>query len=715
MKVLLVEDDSLAARLLSSMLSRYHYTVEIATDGQQGFELADQFDYDLILLDVQLPKLDGVHLCQRLRVKGCSTPILMLTACDSSKEIIQGLDAGADDYVLKPYEPDQLAARIRSLLRRREKELSPSLLQWGNLRLNYHLTQVTYQDHAIHLTPKEYGLLELFLRHPQRVFSRSTLLDLLWRADDNLVEGTVTNLIKDLRRKLRSAGISEEVIETVHGLGYRLKAFPQASKQIRNEEKNYQENEPEQSNDNQTDIEFSAIVQQFRATLDGRISLIDQALEALLKQQISPEQQQQAQREAHQLIGTLGFFGYGKSSETMRSIEEVLQQETSAIHSDHISQLRIALKQITVSPDAVFSRQIQKVGRSTPSAFSIEDSKWEPRRGSLIAGNIIVVDDDAIALEAIAQILQPWGFRVSGFTDAEQFWQQLSTLQPDLILLDLQMPRLDGIELCQRIRQHSTQGNVPLLMVTAHTDRLSIQQIFAAGADDFISKPVIGPELVTRVSSHLQQRIQHPSQFHTATLAQNRPDLDLLTQLKNRTCFEEKLSQGWRDILRSSIPCTLLLADIDHFKRYNHHYSYRAGDACLQLIAQVLQKTVVQWNAEQQYRLRSSAQLACFAPLIARYRDDEFALWLPYTNAEQAVQMAKLLSQNLAQETISRSTVIPHVTLSLGITTLEFQSKQIADYSSSFEAIDKLITIAEQALQTAKQSGDNTYCLLPFC
>ncbi|WP_088888810.1 response regulator transcription factor [Leptolyngbya ohadii] len=179
MKVLLVEDDPLAGKLLSATLTNHRYTVDLATDGQQGFELADQFNYDLILLDVQLPKLDGIHLCQKLRARGCSTPILMLTACDSNEGVIQGLDAGADDYVIKPCDPEQLAARMRSLLRRREKQVTSPYLQWGDLTLNLLSAEVTYREETVALTAKEYGLLELFLRHPQRVFSRSALLDLL--------------------------------------------------------------------------------------------------------------------------------------------------------------------------------------------------------------------------------------------------------------------------------------------------------------------------------------------------------------------------------------------------------------------------------------------------------------------------------------------------------------------------------------------------------
>lgn len=179
MKILLVEDDEPVVAVLLEVLTAQHYTVDVATDGQIGLELATNWDYKLILLDSQIPKLDGICLCRALRAQGFQKPILLLTAKDSSADVVQGLDAGADDYVTKPYDLSELLARLRALLRRRETSLVPTVLTWEKLHINLNAASVTYAEQPLALTPKEYGLLGLFLRNPHRAFSRSDILDRL--------------------------------------------------------------------------------------------------------------------------------------------------------------------------------------------------------------------------------------------------------------------------------------------------------------------------------------------------------------------------------------------------------------------------------------------------------------------------------------------------------------------------------------------------------
>ncbi|MBE9129083.1 response regulator transcription factor [Coleofasciculus sp. LEGE 07092] len=169
-----------------------------------------------------LPKLDGISLCQRLRRSGKMTPVLMLTAKDTSSDKVMGLDAGADDYVVKPFDLPELTARIRALLRRGSSTIPP-ILEWERLSLNPSSCEVTYAGQPLHLTPKEYALLELFLRNSNRVLSRSIILDRLWSFDDPPGEDAVKVHIKDLRKKLRIAGAPPDLIQTVYGLGYRLK------------------------------------------------------------------------------------------------------------------------------------------------------------------------------------------------------------------------------------------------------------------------------------------------------------------------------------------------------------------------------------------------------------------------------------------------------------------------------------------------------------
>lgn len=222
MRILIVEDDDRISLALKESLTDQHYLVDIATDGKNAWELIEAFPYDLILLDIMLPKIDGITLCQRLRQTHHTMPVLMLTARDTSTDKVIGLDVGADDYVIKPFDLQELLARIRALLRRGSSILPP-ILEWENLRLDPNKGEVTYANKRLHLTPKEYSLLEFFLRNHGRLLSRSQILDHLWSFEEPPGEETVKVHIRGLRQKLKAAGASSDLIETVYGLGYRLK------------------------------------------------------------------------------------------------------------------------------------------------------------------------------------------------------------------------------------------------------------------------------------------------------------------------------------------------------------------------------------------------------------------------------------------------------------------------------------------------------------
>ena len=222
MKVLLVEDDELLAGVIAEFLTDHLHVVEVVTDGESAWNQISALEYDLILLDVMLPKLDGIRLCQRLRSHGYSVPVLMVTARDTSTDKVLGLDAGADDYMVKPLDFPELLARIRAL-RRRGSSVSSPILEWGDLHLDPATYEVSYHDNTLRLTPKEYKLLELLLRNGRRILSRNTIIERLWSFEKPPEEGTVKTHIKSLRKKLKVVGAPTNLIETVHGIGYRLK------------------------------------------------------------------------------------------------------------------------------------------------------------------------------------------------------------------------------------------------------------------------------------------------------------------------------------------------------------------------------------------------------------------------------------------------------------------------------------------------------------
>lgn len=222
MKILIVDDDDRLSAVIAEALREAHHTVETEVDGKSGWELFEASPYDLVVLDVLLPRLDGVRFCQQLRSRGYETPVLMLTSRDTSQDKVLGLDSGADDYVVKPFDLLELMARIRAMLRRGTS--APPVLQWGPMQLDPSSCDVTYSGHPVKLTPKEFSLLELFLRNAQQVFSRSAILDRLWTFEDPPNEDAVKALIKRLRQKLVRVGAAPDAIETVYGLGYRLKS-----------------------------------------------------------------------------------------------------------------------------------------------------------------------------------------------------------------------------------------------------------------------------------------------------------------------------------------------------------------------------------------------------------------------------------------------------------------------------------------------------------
>jgi DNA-binding response OmpR family regulator len=221
MRILVVEDDLRLAAMLKEALTAKQYVVEVAEDGEVAWNWVQVIDFDLIVLDVTLPKLDGIGFAQRLRSHRYSLPVLMLTARDTLLDKIAGLDAGADDYLVKPFEMPELMARVRALLRRGTTE--SLCLAWGSLSLNASTRDVSYNDTPVYLTPKEYALLELLVSNGRRIMSRSGIIERIWSLETAPTEDTIKSHIRGLRQKLRDAGAPEDAIETVHGLGYRLK------------------------------------------------------------------------------------------------------------------------------------------------------------------------------------------------------------------------------------------------------------------------------------------------------------------------------------------------------------------------------------------------------------------------------------------------------------------------------------------------------------
>jgi two-component system OmpR family response regulator len=224
-RLLVVEDEPRMATLLERGFRDEGYAVDVAVNATDGLWLATENDYEAVVLDVMLPEFDGYELCSKLRAAGRWVPVLMLTARDGIHDRVQGLDAGADDYVVKPFSFAELAARVRAQVRRRTGE-RPPVLSVGELRLDPARHRAWRGDVELALTPKEMALLELLMRHPGEVVTRTQVLDHVWDFAYDGVSNVVDQYVLYLRRKIdRPFGCTD--IETVRGVGYRLR-LPEA-------------------------------------------------------------------------------------------------------------------------------------------------------------------------------------------------------------------------------------------------------------------------------------------------------------------------------------------------------------------------------------------------------------------------------------------------------------------------------------------------------
>ncbi len=625
MRVLLVDDDDAFATLLCGQLDNQNYVVDRVGDGEAGWAYASTFEYDLIVLDWMLPQLSGIDLCERLRAQGDDTPILLLTAKDEQTDKIKGLQAGADDYVVKPFDIEELLARIRVLLRRSPAEPAP-IFSWGDLCLDASSCEVTYRAQPVALTAKEYSLLELFLRHSHQVFSAKALLDRTWSSAEFPSESTVRSHIRGLRQKLKRVGAPADFIETVHGLGYRLKAraSPETLSVL----------DPQR--DRQTRY-LEGLIQAWDAHKGesiGRWKKLMQIAQSLKAQGLSEQQQSQARQIAHTLAGTLGTFGLMEGYRLSLQLEQLLQAtallpaqadqmqalatalghtlddapklinpaeekaESAAIlmvdvnHVPYMQQLMalavgqgfettVAASIETATDMLPFNRSIQTpqnlvLGAALPDLVVVNlvagetdpvleepilqmllqfiaklAAQWPHlpvlvitsqadfgnrldliRRGGAIVleypvapaavldvirqamsyrlSKIMIVDDDAHYLQQVIQLLHPWGLQITPLTNPQRFWTLFNQVVPDLVILDIEMPIINGFELCQVLRSHPRWQQLPIVFLSVHTDLEKQNQAFAIGADDYITKPIQASALALRLLNRLKRRRVQP-------------------------------------------------------------------------------------------------------------------------------------------------------------------------------------------------------------
>jgi DNA-binding response OmpR family regulator/HPt (histidine-containing phosphotransfer) domain-containing protein len=484
-------------------------------------------------------------------------------------------------------------------------------------------------------------LLELFLRNPRRIFDRSALLDSIWKVNEYPGERAVTTQIKGLRQKLKSAGMTVDWLETIYGLGYRLRPEPSECSTL---------DEPHALTI-QAQAEVEAAIQtvwlKLKETLTETFVSFDQICTqaiatdpAIANPNLDPELRQQVILEAHRLAGSLGSFGVG-GSDLARHIEQLLRANTSLTPPEalQLSAWVEALKQVVNQPrhhqspstlqsnpqpnlqpnlqpdplspspvhppdpsyhlllvddDTAIAQHIQAVAQSNGFEVVVATSLTQARyriaqtqfnlilldltfpetaengltfleelthqvpdipvlvmtgcdrlidrvkvahlggrafiqkpispaklletvarilaKKYIVGHRVLVVDDDPLLLQTLSALLEPWGIQVTTLNDSQQFWKTLENTEPHLLILDIEMPHFNGIELCQTVRNDPFWGEIPILFLSGHRDADIVQRVFMAGADDYVNKPIMAPELLARVLNRLQRRpIQLPS------------------------------------------------------------------------------------------------------------------------------------------------------------------------------------------------------------
>lgn len=305
---------------------------------------------------------------------------------------------------------------------------------------------------------------------------------------------------------------------------------------------------------------------------------------------------------------------------------------------------------------------------------------------------ILIVDDNPTNLLVLSQMLKDVGLEVRVSMDGESALEQVTEEIPELILLDVQMPGIDGFETCKRLKANSSASDIPVIFITANSGTENIVRGLSVGAVDYIVKPFQKEEVLARVQVHLRLRFLARKVQEQAIALQianqqleRLANLDGLTQVANRRRFDEHLELEWKRLERESAPLSLILCDIDYFKQYNDFYGHQTGDICLKQVAKAIEKSLKRPG-----------------DFVARYGGEEFVVILPNTNFEGASYVAKLIQTDIEKLNINhaQSSVSAHITLSLGIGSVVPTS----DTSGS-----ALIAAADKALYEAKRKGRNNF------
>jgi DNA-binding response OmpR family regulator len=443
MRILVAEDLPVMAKALCTMLR--HYAVDVADEGEAAWRFIEAYDYDLLILEEA--RLNGVDLCRRVRSRGKQMPILLVSQQSNSHQRSLGLDAGADDYMVQPIDPEELVARVRALLRRRPSTNQP-VLSWGDLHLESSSRVVTYGQSLLNLTPKEYALLELLLHdslgvlHERRVFSYGSIIENLWMGDDSPGEEAVRTHIKGLRHKLKLAGLAKDPIETVYGVGYRLRPPPESLAP-----------QPLQILVADPDLQASRELQQ--AAASAAINLRVVRNRPSLRQELTRYQPQMLLLDAYELAK-------GDLAATAELFAEIRQGHPDLPLLLWSQRSDLALRRLALD---------YSVCRFLPKPIAphlvFQSARWVEQQYLGVGRSILIFSPNPHP--PIQQTVEALGYRSQLCSDAEKLWSLLAQVNPLLAIVD-DADASQAVQLCWLLRNDGLWGSLPILRLSHTVD-----------------------------------------------------------------------------------------------------------------------------------------------------------------------------------------------------------------------------------------------------
>lgn len=646
-KLLLVEDNEINQQVAKEMLEQEGFDVDIAMDGLEAVQKIRTSVFDAVLMDLQMPIMDGYEATRIIRSEPRfnDLPIIAMTAHAMTDVKEKCLSIGMNGYVAKPIDTDELVASLFDFIKpekrkvpdatletadKQEKTLLPALLPGidrqlglrnvaGNAQLFHELLAKFYEDFG-----DVEAQLDTFLQAGDRE-SALTLLHSLKGVSGNLAMPELSGSIGALECAIKNQQtcVPERLIE-----------FSRAQHKVLESIGRLRAIEPAKLLDCKPD------------TIEPKLSLA----EPLLDELFNAVNESRLDVDLH--FKELKKIIQGScQSDKVKLLEQAIDEFDFAAARSILQDIGLALfgKKLTQAPVSSEANTRQK---------------------------ILIVDDMPINIRVLGEALKSRYDIVAAINGEKALLMAQSDNPPDLILLDIEMPDMDGWQVCRHLKAHEKTRDIPVIFITGHYEVSEVMAGFESGAVDYISKPFNISVVQARVQIHLELKKQRD-------LLEQLASVDALTGIPNRRMFDEYFAREWRRSMRSASPISLIFMDVDFFKTFNDNYGHAEGDRCLENIAAILKDT-----------------LKRVTDFVARYGGEEFVAVLPEMNLDEAVEMAESMRKNVASSNIPHaySEVADRVTLSLGVSSVI----PVADVSP-----EDLIKTADAALYIAKESGRN--------